>query len=154
MSPAAYRDVRTELLPLRFFGPVADDTIAGAGQLTVKGAGTPVIRGDDGIQREITAVEVDPGGQGHLAKLAGNLDLDVVAVAVEQQRLLAQPTPRNPAGPRDPAVQSGLVGRVVFEQSPVPGFRDEGVVAQERRIFLEPLPPAKPFFLTDRGRRW
>src|ERR1019366_3455634 len=99
MSPAAHRHVRTELLTLRLLGPVADDAVAGAGHLKMQGAGPPAVGVEDGVQGEVAPVEVNPGGHRQLPVLAGNLELDVVAVAVEQERLLARPAPGDPACP-------------------------------------------------------
>src|ERR1022692_503733 len=128
MRPAANRQVGSELLALGFLGPVTEDTIARAGQLKVQSAGTPAVRVQNGIQGEITAVEVNPGGHRQLAEFAGNLEFDVVAIAVEKQCLLARPTPRDPPGSLDTPVPADLVERVVLEEGQVRSVLDERVI--------------------------
>ena len=124
MRPATNGHVRTKLPPMRL-GPLPQGKIPRPCQLTVQGTWPPSVRIKYGIQDEIAAVDVDPGRQSQLAQLPWNLDFDVVAFAVEQERLLAWPAPSYPAGALDPAVQTGPAERLVLEHSRVGGLRDE-----------------------------
>jgi hypothetical protein len=124
------------------------------GELQVGAAGLPTFGIEEGDERGIEAVEIDPGGEGEGLQSLGNHEAHQVRIAIEEKGVLPLPTSGDPARALDFSVDEGAECRMVFQAVRLLGITSERVVEDEVGVLLDDLMPLFPAEAVDDGLAW